>query len=99
MAESPIHNCLKRLQMHQLHLQCTVQSHLTLCPSPLKMSRLTHVCKYSRNDCATYPFEGPPNARSNTCIGLSNCLNLLTNLTPWKKQTGKLFFESDFTNL
>ena len=38
------------------------------------------------NDCVTYPFEGPPNARSNTCIGFNNCLNFLTNLTPWEKK-------------
>lgn len=41
------------------------------------------------NDCATYPFEGPPNARSNTCIGFNNCLNFLTNLTPWEKKNNK----------
>ena len=41
------------------------------------------------NDCVTHPFEGPPNARSNTWIGFNNCLNFLTNLTPWKKKTNK----------
>lgn len=39
------------------------------------------------NDCVTYPFDGPPNARSNTWIGFNNCLNFLTNLTPWKKRS------------
>jgi len=52
------------------------------------------------NDCATYPFEGPPNARSNTCIGFNNCLNFLTNLTPWEKKNNKEVngFIDTFTN-
>lgn len=31
----------------------------------------------------TYPKPGPPFMRSNTCAGLSNCLNRLRNFTPW----------------
>lgn len=37
----------------------------------------------SRLKLKSYPTPGPPFMRSNTCAGLSNCLNRLRNFTPW----------------
>ena len=52
-------------------------------PLPYGCSLKVDICVFTvSNDCVTYPFEGPPNARSNTWIGFNNCLNFLTNLTP-----------------